>query len=80
VAGRIGAREVSSRPLPRAARLHVMARLLRARSRTAEELADLMGVSLRTIQRDLMTLQTAPFYMPLVREVRWSVMERASEP
>jgi len=44
---------------------------------TARELAETFGVSQRSIQRDLLDLQSAPLRLPLVQdsEWKWSIME-----
>ncbi len=51
----------------RAARFLQIVALLRDRPRTAQELAELCGVSRRMISRDLIELQMEPLCVPLVR-------------
>jgi predicted DNA-binding transcriptional regulator YafY len=49
--------------------------LLAGNQHTASELAQRLGVSQRTIQRDLEDLQAEPLRVPLVRDGwRWSVL------
>jgi len=52
----------------RAARLMRMAELLKARRWRSRELAQELGVSQRTISRDLLDLQSEPLRLPLACE------------
>lgn len=38
---------------------------------TARELSDRLGVSQRTIERDLLDLQSEPLRVPLIRDIDW---------
>ena len=59
----------------RAVRLIEMIRLLEERSWHKTELGERLGVSERTIERDLLAIQGEPLYVPLVRDgARWRVM------
>jgi len=66
-----------SRTSCRAARLVQILSLLRDRPRTAVELAEMCGVTPRTIRRDLLELQMEPLRVPLVRVPggRWGLMD-----
>ena len=61
----------------RAERLIEMIRLLKGRPQTSRELADALGVSIRTVQDDLAALQSWPMYVPLWRDDdgRWAPLE-----
>jgi len=62
----------------RALRLIEMIRMLEARSWSKQEMGDRLGVSLRTIERDLLDLQSEPLYVPLVEQSgRWRVLDNA---
>jgi len=63
---------VSGKPsVSRAMRLVYIMRLLEARCRTIPELADLCGVTERTIYRDIADLQAEPLYVPILVNVIW---------
>ena len=68
-----------SRAGRRAARFLGIVRLLRDRPRTAADLAELCGVTVRTIRRDLLELQMEPLRVPLVRLPggRWAVLDES---
>ena len=59
-------------------RLLSIMRLLRDRPLTAGELAEKFGVSKRTIQRNLLTLQGEPLCVPIVesdwKEHAWTIL------
>ena len=61
----------------RAVRLIEMIRLLRDRPLSSVDLAERFGVSQRTVQYDLMALQSWPMYVPLYRDDagRWSILD-----
>jgi len=63
----------------RASRLLQVVRLLRDKPRTVAELAELCGVTCRTIRRDLVELQMEPLRVPLVRVPggRWGLMDES---
>jgi len=63
----------------RAARLVQLIFLLRDRPRKVGELAEMCGVSERTIHRDLLELQLEPLRVPLVRLPggRWAVLDES---
>jgi len=66
--------------ISRASRLIELDRLIRGRPRglTVKELADKVGCSARTIQRDIQALQDEPLYVPLeVEGRRWKTMSGA---
>jgi len=68
-----------SRAGRRAARFLQIVRLLRDRPRTAADLAELCGVTVRTIRRDLLELQMEPLRVPLVKLARgqWGLMDES---
>jgi predicted DNA-binding transcriptional regulator YafY len=65
--------------MQKAIRLLMLCDMLCARSWTARELAMALGVSKRTIERDLLDLQGEPLSLPLMQE-GWSYrrMERSA--
>lgn len=66
--------------LTRAMRLLNMLRRLRIRAYTTEELADIYGLSTRTIRADLQELSGYPEYAPLICKVCWSVEDMGLGP
>ena len=61
----------------RAIRLITMIHLMRERSWCVPELAERLGVSTRTVWRDLATLQDEPLRVPLVTDDgRWRIFSR----
>ena len=66
-----------SRTNCRAARLVQLISVLRDRPRRVTELAEMCGVTPRTIRRDLLELQMEPLRVPLVRLPggRWGLMD-----
>lgn len=60
----------------KAARLVAEIQMLEARPHTACELARSLGVSVRSVQRDLVLLQTEPLYVPLWQDhrMRWRIL------
>jgi len=65
---------MSTAVVARAVRLNEMASMLDDRPRTVQAMAAYFGVTTRTIYYDLATLQSGPFYCPLVTEVAWGTM------
>ena len=61
----------------RAERLIEMIRLIKERPRTSRELADYLGIAIRTAQDDLMALQSWPMYVPLWRDDdgKWALLD-----
>ena len=58
---------MASTVVTKAVRLVDMMRRLKERPYTTQQLCELYGVSPRTVQRDLLTLEGEPFYVPLER-------------
>ena len=64
--------------IKRSIRLVALIRRLTGGGRySARELTEALGVSQRSIQRDLLDLQSAPLHLPLVQgeDWKWSIME-----
>ena len=59
----------------KAARLVAEIQMLETRGYTADEMARYLQVSKRSINRDMVSLQTAPLYVPLWQDdaYRWHV-------
>lgn len=59
----------------RAVRLvHLRDQFLAGSRHTARDLAQRYGVSQRTIERDLLDLQSEPLRVPLVQDIEWRWM------
>ena len=64
----------------RAVRLMYIRDLLGERPRSVQELADMCGVTRKTIYADLLDLQMEPLSLPLVFDCgRWKIMDWRSE-
>ena len=62
----------------RAVRLIEMIRLLEERSWHKRELCERLGISISTVERDLLAIQGEPLYVPVVQDgYRWRVLDGA---